>query len=81
MTKQDPNKIQERNNELRMQDQMQYLLGVADSVGYVIIGSDLMQKIAYSYSWIDRQNDSYRADEKRRIELEKKRKAKAREST
>jgi len=81
MTKQDPNKIQERNDELRMRDQMQYLLGVADSVGYVIISSDLMQKIAYSYSWIDRQNDSYRADEKRRIELEKKRKAKAREST
>jgi hypothetical protein len=81
MTKQDPNKIQERNDELRMRDQMQYLLGVADSVGYVIISSELMQKIAYSYSWIDRQNDSYRADEKRRIELEKKRKSKAREST
>ena len=39
-----------------------------------------MNEIASSYSYLDRKCDGYRADEERRAELEKRRKAKLKES-
>jgi len=80
MTTSDPNKIQQVSSYMDTSHHIRYLSGVADSVGYVILSKDLMNEIASSYSYLNRKYESYRADEERREELEKKRKAKLKES-
>jgi len=80
MTTSDPNKIQQSSCYMNTSHHLRYLLGVADSVGYVILSADLMNEIASEYSFLDRKCEGYRADEERRNELEKKRKAKLKES-
>ena len=80
MTATDSNKIQQTSSYMTVSHHIRYLLGVADSVGYVILSKDLMNEIASSYSYLDRKCDGYRADEERRAELEKRRKAKLKES-
>jgi serine/threonine protein phosphatase PrpC len=75
MTAPDPNKIQQASYCTDISHHIQYLLGVADSVGYIILSRDLMKQIADSHAWINRKYQSYRADEERREEREKRRKA------
>ena len=80
MTTSDPNKIQQTSCYMDISHHIQYLLGVADSVGYIILSRDLMKQIADSHAWLNRKYEGYRADEERRNELEKRRKAKLKES-
>ena len=75
MTTSDPNKIQQRDFESNISHQIRYLTGVADSVGYVILSAELMKQVADSHAWLERRYDSYRAEERHRKEMEKKRKA------
>jgi DNA-binding helix-hairpin-helix protein with protein kinase domain len=76
MTNPDPNKIQQASYCTDISHHIQYLMGVADSVGYIILSRDLMKQIADSHAWLNRKYEGYRADEKRREEIEKRRKAK-----
>ena len=80
MKDKDPNKIQQVCCYRDTSHHLQYLVGVADSVGYVILSADLMKQIADAHSWLNHKYDGYRADEERRTKLEERRKAKMKET-
>ena len=75
MTAPDPNKIQQASYCTDISHHIQYLLGVADSMGYIILSRDLMKQIADSHAYLNQKCQSYRADAERREEREKRRKA------
>jgi hypothetical protein len=65
MTAPDPNKIQ-RYRDGKYELELQYLKGVADSVGYVILDADLMNRIASAYCDQHLELNWYRKEEQRR---------------
>lgn len=76
MTAPEPNKIHQASYCTDISHRIQYLMGVADSVGYIVLSRDLMRQIADSHAYLSQKCQSYREDAERREEREKRRKAK-----